>query len=694
MAPGEGEAEIKKALEKMSDLTNGAQVKDGLKLLENQLTNKTSRENFVHQDGLPLLLSLLRHETRGVVLGSLACIAVVAARARSRSCELVQLGVLAQMRTLFESCGEAEVDLARSLLVAVSALAKAFANKDAIAESGLISFMSRYIACGNSDLIYAATSALIFTASGHYTNKNRVASYPGCLATLVTLLASGTQEQKDRAAGVLFNLSASSNVAVQIMLSEGLPPLLKMLATENSNATGCLCNMSYTEAVRSLVWTTISKSQDDVKQLVNLTRANNFKVGFFASATLSFLLLDDHNVETLVTLGALEGIRFFCERPLPSWISFTFPEWEFKLYYALLGSRFEELKAFFTYFCAVLAVTATHSSTNITSEEEQVQFNSIPPEVVPHLRYYACLPSALVSKNAGLALDSIGDLTWKNISHLTNFLAPLDLSEEVKKVAERISGEKIEMRNLLDPYLEMEDIRSVLSERKVKGGDLLKIYGALRRARHDIAQANADLPRLIARCEDYRNLQSKELQKLEFVHSFPPFSCLLPVEGGQRLFVCLFVCFLPSDNREFKAEKGSRPVFISYSWANKQVVRKLREVLEVAGIDCWMDENVMMGGEQLFEEIDKGISSSQLFLACISDQYSSSDNCKKEVLLANDRKRTILPILIASCEMWPPRGDTAVVLAGKLYVDLSSEEKFHDSASSLIGAIKKSLNMN
>ena len=135
-------------------------------------------------------------------------------------------------------------------------------------------------------------------------------------------------------------------------------------------------------------------------------------------------------------------------------------------------------------------------------------------------------------------------------------------------------------------------------------------------------------------------------------------------------------------------------MFLSYCWANKQIVRRLREILELAGIDCWMDENFLVGGEQLFDEIDKGISASRLFLACVSDQYSSSENCKKEVLLANDRKRTILPILIANCEVWPPRGDTAVVLAGKLYVDLSTEDKFQDSSKSLITAIKKTLNLS
>lgn len=247
------------------------------------------------QNGLELLITLLQNPSLDIVKGSLGCISVISSRARPRGCQLVQLGALTWIKHHTETVAADNVDMIRSLLVAISALSKPFANKDAIAECGLIPFMAKHIGSSNSDVVFAATSAMIYTASGHYTNKNRVAAYPGCLATLINLVATGSSEHKDRAAGVLFNLSASSNVAVQILLSEGVPPLLKMLVSENSNAIGCLCNMSYTEAVRSLIWTIISKSHEDVKQLIKLTEANNFKVGFFASATLCFLLLDEHN---------------------------------------------------------------------------------------------------------------------------------------------------------------------------------------------------------------------------------------------------------------------------------------------------------------------------------------------------------------------------------------------------------------
>jgi len=63
--------------------------------------------------------------------------------------------------------------------------------------------MIKYLESQDSDLIFAATSALIFTSSGHYTNKNRVSAYPGCLQSLISLLSSPNAEHKDRAAGVV-----------------------------------------------------------------------------------------------------------------------------------------------------------------------------------------------------------------------------------------------------------------------------------------------------------------------------------------------------------------------------------------------------------------------------------------------------------------------------------------------------------
>jgi len=82
-----------------------------------------------------------------------------------------------------------------------------------------------------------------------------------------------------------------------------------------------------------------------------------------------------------------------------------------------------------------------------------------------------------------------------------------------------------------------------------------------------------------------------------------------------------------------------KSVFISYSWNNKSSVNKLYNVLSEKGFNYWIDERSMQAGAQLFGEIESGISDCEVFIACCSNNYSSSLNCQRELLLASDRKK-------------------------------------------------------
>jgi len=100
---------------------------------------------------------------------------------------------------------------------------------------------------------------------------------------------------------------------------------------------------------------------------------------------------------------------------------------------------------------------------------------------------------------------------------------------------------------------------------------------------------------------------------------------------------------------------------------------------------------MMQGGSALFGEIETGISNCQVFVACCSNNYGASVNCQRELLLAIARQKYIIPVLVATCEPWPPKGQMGPLLAGKIYIDLSTDEKFENTIEGLITTISQSL---
>eukprot|EP00056_Hartaetosiga_gracilis_P013879 m.234019 g.234019 ORF g.234019 m.234019 type:complete len:103 (-) comp13911_c4_seq2:112-420(-) len=99
-----------------------------------------------------------------------------------------------------------------------------------------------------------------------------------------------------------------------------------------------------------------------------------------------------------------------------------------------------------------------------------------------------------------------------------------------------------------------------------------------------------------------------------------------------------------------------------------------------------MDIQQMSVGDNLLEQIDKGIRSSDLFCSFISSEYAESQNCRKEVLLADNLKKPMLSILVQppSRIPWPPTGPMGPVFAGSLYVECVSDSQLDD----VVNAVK------
>ena len=95
----------------------------------------------------------------------------------------------------------------------------------------------------------------------------------------------------------------------------------------------------------------------------------------------------------------------------------------------------------------------------------------------------------------------------------------------------------------------------------------------------------------------------------------------------------------------------SPDVFISYSRENQQEVIKLVEYLRGKGLSVWMDESDIHGATLWTKEIVEAIRACSLFILAISRHSTSSKNVVKELALASEREKIILPVYFEQCEI-------------------------------------------
>lgn len=237
-----------------------------------------------------------------------------------------------------------------------------------------------------------------------------------------------------------------------------------------------------------------------------------------------------------------------------------------------------------------------------------------------------------------------------------HLLKPLGLEKsEEKKVIECLIKAKLPIHVTLRSTIQLEDIVTALSLSNLAPGTRLAVIDGIRELRDD-----QEISKTIVKNVAYKKVATaSKIPKLQ------------------------------KQNKDVEIDKKHRGIetenttiekypecFISYCWAQKEKVKILKDTLEDHGIRCWMDEQQMEGGSMLFQEIDQGISASDVVISCLSPEYTKSINCNREVLLAADRKKATIPIVIEDLEHWPPRGNMGPILAGKLYI------KIHDEAYS------------
>jgi TolB-like protein len=85
-------------------------------------------------------------------------------------------------------------------------------------------------------------------------------------------------------------------------------------------------------------------------------------------------------------------------------------------------------------------------------------------------------------------------------------------------------------------------------------------------------------------------------------------------------------------------------IFISYSRHDSEQAQLLTELLTSAGLSVWIDQSGIIGAEKWATEIVEGINSCSTFLLLISPHSVESENVLRELSLASEKRKRVLPV--------------------------------------------------
>eukprot|EP00049_Salpingoeca_infusionum_P010528 m.182004 g.182004 ORF g.182004 m.182004 type:complete len:755 (-) comp14666_c0_seq7:4629-6893(-) len=482
---------------------------------------------------------------------------------------------------------------------------------------------------------------------------------------------------------LLTELCTDQSISVRLMIMGLVPQLLALITALRetvhvTEAVACLANLTLNDSVRALVSTQLMANTEHVKSLVSLLSVARKRTAGHAAVACAMLMLEEANFPLLESAGALEGIEYLLSGAAlgNGNMRFDAPDIEQTLRMApLLKPSAHPLLA---------GVFAYHSQFRHTATADRPAVRYLlKTKLQPVIRSLAFHPVHSVRAVVHKALFDLGDELLIVLKDSPKWLLSLEL-QHPNTSSKLLAKEGVTVAQLLDPALTEEDVRCILfdsSFSKLHRGDVIRMLSSIRQMRQAHAQDCKALAETIAAYDHsvssrtQESTQSDDIQDDMDSHSGATVSPNTSIDQGDGVL----------------STKGRCEVFISYSWANKGRVARIRDLLEQSGITCWMDEVQMSGGQQLYEEIDRGVTAAKIFLACISDDYATSKNCQREIQLAADRNKLILPIWVADIAIWPPTGPTAPLLAGRLYIKCSSTSEFRKNQSIFLRAIKRSI---
>ena len=95
----------------------------------------------------------------------------------------------------------------------------------------------------------------------------------------------------------------------------------------------------------------------------------------------------------------------------------------------------------------------------------------------------------------------------------------------------------------------------------------------------------------------------------------------------------------------------SAEVFISYASKDRERILHLVDRLESAGVSVWIDQMSIEGATMWSQEIVSAIRNCKVLILAISGNSADSKNVVKELALASEGHKNILPVYLESVEV-------------------------------------------
>ncbi|XP_078681095.1 uncharacterized protein LOC144916020 [Branchiostoma floridae x Branchiostoma belcheri] len=133
-------------------------------------------------------------------------------------------------------------------------------------------------------------------------------------------------------------------------------------------------------------------------------------------------------------------------------------------------------------------------------------------------------------------------------------------------------------------------------------------------------------------------------------------------------------------------EDCTHHIMISYFWRQQTQVYKIKEHLGKVGYRVWMDMDDIEG--DITTSKAKAINEAAIVLIAFSKDYANSEYCKREALVAQQRKKVIVPVIMMT-DYKPD--DWLGLLLAKLCIDFSSTQNFSDKLKQLEDQIQHKL---